>query len=489
MRPLLLGAVLAGLFWALNPVALNPAVGADQPSGKSIPPLSQTTRESWKYVAEPPKGETVRPLFRTVRLSKVPPPGIRETVSYRGRSRLYGEIRFGSENSEPVLLVVDTVDASDCDLYVDANRNRSIEPKDKVGQVATRQSAGKTKAAQAAWEWVLPLSAQIVQREAATLVPRTVLIRRRKSSDAVSIATVGYSAGTVELSGRRVKARRIDGDANGLFSDPGDRLRIDVNGDGAWDDLSEQFPLTPSIQIAGRRYAVRGDRLGLQLRLELVEWQGYVRLQPGGLAPATRIRQITCMLVGEDGIGFTLAGSERLAVPIGRYSIDTLSLTLADANGRTWSYLFSRDPGSTAQRTVLVEKDREIAVDPVGRMQLRFENEYKVTQAQAGQTLCYRPLLVTASGLNTNFCRLADDKSDRATDEATTAHFRLQSLAGQVFDRAESHYACGALCDFAVTVPSAIRAREIKLEGDVDLGPVAGKVTAASLIPIKANYP
>jgi hypothetical protein len=315
------------------------------------------------------------------------------------------------------------------------------------------------------------------------------LIRWRESADAVSIATIGYSAGTVELGGRRVQARRIDGDANGLFSDPGDRLWIDLNGDGAWDDLTEQFPMTPSIQVAGRRYAVRGDRLGQQLRLELVEGEGHVRLEPRDLAPATKIRQITCMLVGEDGIGFTLAGSEPLAVPIGRYSIDMLSLTLEDANGRTWSYLFSRDAGSAAQRTVVVEKDRELAVDPVGRMRLSFENEYKATQAQAGQTLCYRPMLVTAHGLNTNFCRLTDEKNDRATDDPTTAHFRLQSIAGQVFDRAESHYACGALCDFAVTVPASIRAHELKLDGDVDLGPVAGKVTAASLIPIKANRP
>jgi hypothetical protein len=481
MRLLLVSAILAGLVLATPPIK-----GAQAPASKTI---SATNSQSWKYVADSADGKTLRPLFRTIRLSSVPPAGIRETAAYRGRLRLYGEIHFGSENSEPVLLVLDWVDESECDLYVDANRNRVIETKDKVSRAAVRQSALKTQAGRrSVCEWVVPLAVQIVQHDVAKLSPRTVLVRWCGSPEAVSVATVGYYAGSVELGGRTVKARRVDGDANGLFADPDDRLWIDVNGDGAWDDLAEQFPMIPSIQIAGRRYAVRGDRLGEHLRLDVVAGEGRVRLQPAGLATATKVRQIACMLVGEDGIGFTLAGSEPVAVPSGRYSIDTLSLTVEDANHRSWSYLFSRDLGTAAPCTVIVEKDREVAVDPLGRLRLSFQNEYKVTQAQAGQTLCYRPMLLTSHGLNTNFCLLVDDHSDRESDR-TAAHFRLQSLAGQVLDRAESHYRCGALCDFAVTVPPGIHARELKLDGDVDLGPVAGKVTAASLIPLAANRP
>ena len=146
----------------------------------------------------------------------------------------------------------------------------------------------------------MPLAVQIVQHDVAKLSPRTVLVRWRGSPEAVSVATLGYCAGTVELGGRTVKARRIDGDANGLFADPDDRLWIDVNGDAHADDLAEQFPMIPSIQIAGRRYAVRGDGLGEHLRLDLVEGEGRVRLQPAGLATATKVRQIACMLVGED---------------------------------------------------------------------------------------------------------------------------------------------------------------------------------------------
>ena len=136
----------------------------------------------------------------------------------------------------------------------------------------------------------------------------------------------------------------------------------------------------------------------------------------------------------------------------------------------------------------MVEKGRELTVDPLGQMRLRFENEYKSAGAHAGQTLCYRPLLFTEHGLNTNFCRLADDTLNRS-DDPTTAHFRLETVAGLVVDRAESHYACGALCDFALTIPARLRERELKLDADVDLGPVGGKITAASVIRIDAKLP
>ena len=258
------------------------------------------------------------PVFRRVVLANARPDRCVETAVYRGRSRRYAQIRYGTEDSDRVILVLDQIDSREADLYVDLNRNRNVESKEKINRVARRPSAESREKGASVCEWIVPLSAQVVSRDTSKLVPRTVLVRWRGSSDALSIATLGYCEGFVELGGRRVKARRIDGDANGLFSDLADRVWVDANGDGAWDDLAEQFPFTPSIQIAGRRYAVRGDRLGDQLRLEPVLGEGRVRLQPARLAQATRIREITCLIVGDDGNWFTLAGLEPSAVPIGR---------------------------------------------------------------------------------------------------------------------------------------------------------------------------
>jgi len=487
MRPFFAPAVFsASLVTGLLADAL-PAQSAGQPRD---PSAAHTGSDSWSYVVDAREGHTPRPLFRTVLLSSVKPTGIKETVAYRGHSQRFGELRYGNENSDAVLLVLDKVSETDCDLYVDANRNRTIEVKDRVERLAANEPIKRSGSAPpAVCEWRLPLSAQIRQLDAATLHARTVLIRRRPSSEAVSIATIGFMAGTVELDGRRVQVRRVDGNANGLFSDPEDRLWIDLNGDGIWDNLTEQFPMMPIIEIAGRSYAVKSDRLGERLRLEPSNGDGRVRLQPAGLAAGIKVLQITGMIVGEDGIGFTLSGSDRIAVPTGRYSIDFLSLTLEDANGRTWNYMFSRDPGQAARRTLVVEKNRELAIDPVGRLQLGFDNEYKAIEARPGQTLYYRPLLETAHGLTTNFCRFSGENYERGAECRTTAHYRLQTLAGQVLDKAHSNYECGALCDFAVTVPSGTPAKELKLAGDVDLGPLAGNVSGSILIPIKAIRP
>ena len=474
--------VFAGLVFVSNSTQ-----AADEPGSKSI---LATKRESWKYVGDPAEGPTMRPLFHVVRLSSVPPPGVRETAAYRGRSRLYGEIRFGSENSEPVLLVIDRIDESASDLFVDGNRNRVIENKDKASPAAARHSAAKTPAAQhPVYEWVVPLAAQIVQRNTARLFPRKILVRWRGSPEAVSIATVGYCAGTVELGGRHVQARRSRRRRQRSVCrscrpavDRRERRRHVGRICRAVPDDSLDPDRRKAVRRAGRStggaIATRSRCGGRPCPLA-TGGPG-----PGHEGPAAHVhacrrrrnRVYACRL-GADGRAERPLLNRHAVIDRRRRERPELELPVL---ARSWR---------AAPRTIVVEQDRDVNVDPLGRMSLSFQNEYQVTQAKAGQTLCYRPLLHTSQGLNTKFCRIVDDTSDRANDP-TAAHFRLQSLAGQVLDRAESHYECGtALCDFAVTVPIGIRARELKLDGDVDLGPVAGKVTAARLIPIAANRP
>src|SRR3989304_699937 len=102
-----------------------------------------------------------------------------------------------------------TSGGTDCDLYVDANRNRIIELKDRVARVTEPPRA--TGAAPSAVVWGFPLAAETREHDAAKHEPRVVLVRRRGSSDSVSIATAGFVGGACELDGRRVSVRRVDG--------------------------------------------------------------------------------------------------------------------------------------------------------------------------------------------------------------------------------------------------------------------------------------
>ena len=80
------------------------------------------------YVAANDEAGFTRPVARSESLSNKLPDDVSENVAYRGHRRLYAQLRYGSENSRQVVVVVDEVSSGDFDLYVDQNRDRSIEP-------------------------------------------------------------------------------------------------------------------------------------------------------------------------------------------------------------------------------------------------------------------------------------------------------------------------------------------------------------------------
>ena len=71
---------------------------------------------------------------------------------------------------------------------------------------------------------------------------RTVLIRKR--SDGLGMGRSRIYDGHCDDWWRKVAAVLTDGDADGCFDGPeADRVWLDVNGDGKFDPLTEQFPV------------------------------------------------------------------------------------------------------------------------------------------------------------------------------------------------------------------------------------------------------
>src|SRR5262245_45935605 len=83
---------------------------------------------AWRYVAGVRADAATRPVFRFVPLSGTKPADLREEVVYRGRGQKYAQVRYGSENSRRVVVVVDEVSRDEFDVYVDANRSRAPRP-------------------------------------------------------------------------------------------------------------------------------------------------------------------------------------------------------------------------------------------------------------------------------------------------------------------------------------------------------------------------
>jgi hypothetical protein len=77
---------------------------------------------------------------RSISLSEDRPEDLTEEVDYRGSLQRYAQLRYGSENSRRVVLVVDELDAGEFQLFVDADRDRRITS----GEMVVGQGRART---------------------------------------------------------------------------------------------------------------------------------------------------------------------------------------------------------------------------------------------------------------------------------------------------------------------------------------------------------
>jgi hypothetical protein len=349
---------------------------------------AQAGEPSWHYVVPKAGDPHEHPPLRAVALTADKPEGLKETARYRGRRRLYAQFRYGSSGSGRVTIVVDEVSTTQADLYIDAARANIIGPDDRVAG-----SGGS---------WRVTLDAAFVEGARLETTRRTLLIRYGRASRTLALATCGFLEGKVRLGDRTFAARRMDGDANGLFTDLQDRLWIDLDGDGRFDPFDEQFPFAPILTLAGVRWAVHSDPLGRRLGLERLEGSGSMRL---ALAPplADLAEDLEATLAGRDGSVFTLAGRGADALlPIGDYRLSVVSLRLRDpSGGPVWSFLFSDNGSDRPHRWHTVVKDGCCILDPVGKVD--FSTGFDANAScRAGDQLSVGLGLFTGDGLLIN---------------------------------------------------------------------------------------
>jgi hypothetical protein len=380
----------------------------------------------WRYVT-PPSGDAMdHPPLHLVPLSEEKPADLAEAVTYRGTRRLYAQLRYGSANSTRVAVVVDETGPGAFDLYVDRNRRRAIEPGDLVpGTGAVRR---------------LPLKVQIVHKDTVEEYPRSVVLRRGVTGKTLGVATAGYLEGEAELGGKRVKVRRVDGDGNGLFADARDRLWIDRDGDGRWDPIAEQFPYLPVLKLDGRRFAVRADAVGQRLAFAEIVGVGRLRVHLPALAKSARVRQLQVMLLGDDGSAFTLQGDEPTTLPVGRYALGTVVLSIQGATGaEPWNFVFSRSGGEPPRRWYEVRAGQDVSVDPVG--QLRFDLPLARAGVRPGQALEVTPRLFTGDGLLINSSARGEVDPFASSDRYNCATVQLLAPAGTILASHQSGFA------------------------------------------------
>lgn len=347
---------------------------------------ADSPQPTWQYVFPSDDQTFDHAPLSPVTLSTTKPDELNEAVQYRGRQQFYAQLRFGTPDSTRVTVVVDQIDPDRFDLYVDRDRNRRIDPSERVpGEDRTRR---------------LRLSVETIREGMIDRIPRSVLIRPNATGSTLGIATLGYLEGEADLDGRRVTVRRVDGNANGLFSDQEDQLWIDLNGDGRWDPFSEQFPYRPIVRLGAKRFAVRAPSQGGQLSFEEIVGVGHLRFTIPSLPEGATIQNLEVMLIGDDGSAYAVRGADKqVTLPIGRYAPINVTISIADGSSAgPWNFVFSRN--DRPKRWYNVTTDNTVIVDPVGK--LRFILVTPENTAESGQEWPITLRLYTADGLLIN---------------------------------------------------------------------------------------
>jgi hypothetical protein len=366
--------------------------------------------------------------LRAIPLQAERPEDLKERVAYRGTQRRYAQIRYGSPGSIRVALVLDQVSPTDVNLYVDANRNRIIEGRDRV--------EGKDRS------WRSMLDVAIVEGEKTRFEPRHLFFRLGATGRTLSYAAAGYLEGKVVIGEREVAVRRQDGDGNGFFIDSQDRLWFDLNGDGRWDTATEQFLFSTILTIEDTRFVVRSDETGSRLAVEKVEGIGRVKLgMQTRNGDASQVLDLVATLVGRDGSAVGLRGKNAdAAVPVGEYRISTLTLSITDPGGGVqWNYVFSDNGGRPEQNWYKVEQDGEVVIDPLGKFELSTSLADNAITCRAGESLSVQPRLYTGDGLLINTCYRG--LMSASNHSGPTAHIVLWATDGTRLGDAQSGFA------------------------------------------------
>jgi hypothetical protein len=187
----------------------------------------------------------------------------------------------------------------------------------------------------------LPVTITVATKPSEVRVERTLLFRTSTKGDGLRYAVRGYAQGRLKLGGAEFAALLIDGNADGLLDTVGrDRLWIDLDGNGQFDLLMEQYPLGKPIVHKGDIFVVRSDPLAAAVVVNQRN-VGESKLRLTLAAKHDASSKITAELVSDIGEFVSIDKlDEFVSVPYGEYRISSVSIEVPDASGKNWSYRF-----------------------------------------------------------------------------------------------------------------------------------------------------
>jgi|SRR5579884_137543 len=262
------------------------------------------------------------------------------------------------------------------------------------------------------------------------------LVLRRTADGGLRYAVRGYVTGTLQQGAQAYAVLLADGNADGCFDSPGaDRIWIDLDGDGRFDALTEQFPLGQPITVGGKTYLFKptADGSTVQMRERPAE-TGTLRLTLLD-EHAPDAADFSAELVSDWGELVTLHRlGQSVSLPVGRYAVESLAFQLTDRKGQKWQYRF----GGTRRFTIEVAPNRETAAVVLRGLALSMTSNGQAKGVRPGQQIDVTPNLQTASGLYLVDCQTCPRSSDVFT--SGSADIRLLGPQDALLDRASSGF-------------------------------------------------
>ena len=348
---------------------------------------------SWRYTER----AEVRPIARSIGLSEDPPQDFKELVTYRGTLQRYAQLRYGSENSRRVVIVVDELDddlaKKQYDIYVDRDRDRILTSDELLN------GNGRVRS--------FHLNTEIITEDQSEQAARRVELKLGVTGNRMSIATVGFIEGVIPWSTQDggdefLHVRRVDGSANGLFADSRDRLFFDLDGNEEWNRITEQFAFLPVLKLNGRRFAVRSDRLGERFALSEIKGIGKLRVNVASLSERAKIIAFEAMVFSEDGSAYSLKElNQPLEVPVGRYTLGSVTMTIDNGAKDAWHFVFSRSDSIPEDAWTAVEANTDVAIEAIGKTQFSL-GVGDTNRVRAGDNIRINPTMHTERGLLIN---------------------------------------------------------------------------------------
>jgi hypothetical protein len=261
---------------------------------------------------------------------------------------------------------------------------------------------------------------------------RTLIFRRSAVGDGLRYTVRGYAQGRLNLGQKQYSVLLIDGNANGLFNTVGqDRVCIDLNEDGRFDGLTEQFPLGKPITQGQDVYVIGSDATASTVTANLRSTgQGKLRLTLG--ERSNTAAKIAAELVSDLGELVAIDKlDEAIPVPFGKYRVSSLKVELPDSAGQTWTYNFYNEKTknysvpTNGETTValLGQLDMNVSLDP--------NNENK--KVTPGQTITVQPQLIADESLYLSSCTIGKGGESRSAEG--NAEILLLSQDGETISR------------------------------------------------------